>query len=90
MYETNWDKVVETNNPDVPEGLGNSFIIRGTGRWGGCQDVQSRLGEHGVCRFTRWDPRPPFWSFLFDTHLTKAQVYAVLGPSKDRNQVTVE
>jgi hypothetical protein len=90
MYEPDWDKVADANDPDVSSELGNSYIVRGTGRWGGCQDVQTKLGEYGVCRFTRWDPRPPFWSFLYDTHLAKHQVLVVLGSSKDRNQVTVE
>jgi hypothetical protein len=90
MYEPDWDKVADANDPETVRPGGRSYIVRGTGRWGGCQDVQSKLGEYGICRFTRWDPRPPFWSFLYDTHLTRPQIFAVLGPSKDRNQVTLE
>ena len=90
MYEPNWDKVADANDPDIPSSLGNSYIVRGTGKWGGCQDVQAKLGEYGICRFTRWDPRPPFWSFLYDTHLGKEQVLAVLGTARDRNQVTID
>ena len=90
MYKVNWDRVAEANNPESAEGLRNSFVVRGTGRWGGCQDIQSRLSEYGVCRFTRWDPRPPYWSFLFDTHLTRQQTLAALGSAGDSMQVTVE
>jgi len=70
--------------------LRHSYIVRGTGLWGGCLDIQGRLAEYGVCRFVRWDPGPPFWRFLFDTHLTHHQVLAVLGHAADRWQVKVE
>ncbi len=91
MYEVDWDKVADAYDRSSRSGdLGNSFLIRGRGLWGGCLDVQSKLSEYGVCRFVRWDPAPPDWCFLFDTHLTKQQVLAVLGAARQRWQVNIE
>lgn len=58
--------------------------------WGGSMDTQARLYEHGICRYMSWDPNPPYWRFLYDTYLTKEQIAAVLGPTMDRWQVTIE
>jgi len=91
MYEVNWDKVAAAHDKSShADGLSNSYIIRGQGLWGGCLDVQSKLAEYGVCRFVRWNPGPPFWRFLYDTHLTKQQSLAVLGNSADRWQVEID
>lgn len=78
------------DTPESSYGLSNSFIIRGAGRWGGCQDAQVRLSEYGVCRFVRWDPQPPHWKFLYDTRLTPEQIWAVLGHAGERWQITIE
>jgi hypothetical protein len=72
------------------DSLENSYIIKGRGLFGGCLDVQGKLARYGVCRFARWDPGPPFWRFLFDTHLNRQQTLAVLGASVDRWHVQVE
>ena len=68
----------------------NSFIVRGSGRWGGCQDVQSKLSAYGVSSYVRWDPAPPHWRFLYDTNLTIMQVEAALGHLVDRWQIRVD
>lgn len=73
-----------------PESLANSYIIKGRGLFGGCLDVQGKLAYYGVCRFARWDPGPPHWRFLFDTHLNRQQVLAILGPSVERWVVEVD
>jgi hypothetical protein len=72
------------------DNLAHSYIIKGRGLFGACLDVQSKLALYGVCRFARWDPGPPHWRFLFDTHLNRQQTLAVLGASVDRWQVEVE
>ncbi len=89
MYESDWDKVIDANDPDAAAGLSSTYSVRGSGRWGGCQEIQSKLSEHGFCRFTRWDPQPPFWSFMYDTDLTREQLFALLGPDKEKNQITI-
>ena len=90
MYEADWDKVADAHSQRSSTDLSNSFIIRGKGQWGGCLNVQGKLSEYGVCSYVQWDPGPPFWRFLFDTHLTRHQVFSILGHTADRWQVTVE
>ena len=91
MHDPDWDEDVSAESIPAPSGgLSSSYIIRGKGRWGGCQDIQSKLSQYGVCLFVRWDPTPPFWSFLYDTHLTQQQVAAVLGNALHSWQVEIE
>lgn len=64
-----------------------TYLIYGNG---GIQAVQGRLVSYGLCSFTKWDPGPPQWRFVFDTYLSKDEVERILMDLARRYDVRVE
>ncbi len=71
---------------EQPE-LNLTYLIRGNG---GIQAVQGRLLQFGLCSFTKWDPGPPLWRFVFDTYLVKIELENILSDLARRYDVRVE
>ncbi|RMF29050.1 MAG: hypothetical protein D6759_14665 [Chloroflexi bacterium] len=63
----------------------HAYEVKGVGDQNGCIAVQAVLQEHGLCGYTRWSP--PYWQFIFQTHLDERQVRRLLGTLLDRYQV---
>jgi hypothetical protein len=70
--------------------LNRTYTIFGSGAWGGCSAIQSKLMEYGVCSYTGWAPGPPNWRFLFDTYLTPVEIQAMLGDLWNRYEVRLK
>jgi hypothetical protein len=71
----------------VQHEINRTYLIHGEG---GIQMVQARLADHGLCSFTKWDPGPPLWCFVFDTHLSKPELEQILIDFVRRYAIRVE
>jgi hypothetical protein len=70
--------------------LNRTYTVFGSGAWGGCSAVQSKLMEYGVCSYPGRAPGPPNWRFLFDTYLTPTEIQAMLGDLWNRYEVRLK
>jgi hypothetical protein len=61
------------------EQLDQCYAVYGSGGWEGCNIVQDKLQNHGLCSYSRWEPAPPNWRFFFETNLEPSEAMHVLG-----------
>jgi hypothetical protein len=81
------DKLLYDHCMAVQRELNLTYLIRGNG---GIQAVQGRLLQYGLCSFTKWDPGPPQWRFVYDTYLSKNELEQILIDLARRYDVRVE